>query len=1149
MNLNSNHSFQFKSLALFASAFVAIVSVIAGCMQQAHNPDGRSNVNLTISDPERAAHLDRVQRSDFCAGCHPDAAAEHRMNTHGRAFSDVEVRQATAQFSIPGCIDCHTPRPVFETGIGKNPIKRLHHLEEANSCLTCHARGNYDMSTFQGSARECKEAFDERVGLVEACASCHRNHGTPYQWEHAKFGKLAGNVCIDCHMPEVERAVAVGGTIKKTKRHTFFASRSESQLKMAYDYDVKLDGNELVVNVTNSGTGHNFPTELKQRSVESLVIVRNVSGIEIARSRQIFRDPYKRPYGLNLPVNTQIPSGESREHRVPVPIAAGTIETQLFYKLYYPIDDYHPDLSRVLESRSLAFGPIEPSTKPITTAAEIQAHLPEALAAHAASPGNLADFARPKIDKVNVDIPDGTKPGDVEQLISLFQFPVPEANKKAQDTLVMVGAAAVPGLIGALGSWDSKTWVQAQNVLIRIGTPAIPELVKSMNHAELYVRYHAREILARFDHAEVKKAGAVELLVSSLKSKEGLDRSSAADAIAKLKIREAIPALRELLKADDFDVVAAGARALGAFADRDSIEILQKTLARIKNTIETARDVAWSLAAAGSVDGARFLLDRLDYPDELVRVSIFEAFLDVTGLSAGYTPNLPFEERSTALAELRHEFVMKGAAALRAPRSLQIPGPLRVEVTKLVREMGGNDVHAPDAEETDKAIVRLIEIGKNAVPIIVEGLKWPAGFVDKRVALLRVLCEVPDPDALPALINAANDPTLTTSLWAARALETLNDKHGAHVLAKLTKRFDEAAGANRLSGNLGHPEDVRVMLGRVRAKLGDGDGGRLLLRLLFSIEPASRAGAEAALRELYVNNISNNSAIAKVARETLAKLPELRAAQVAEMRATWEKLVEKAEAAGDAAETKEQIMDALTKYDFAEEAATRYVDLDPRGFSVDFLRTTRGADALSVKLSENAAYRDAVAARDLHSILERRGWAQTANGMNVQFEEGRIVIDSSAGGSLTFGLGGPAGTSIPMEWWRDYELTFDVTIDQGELWILDRYDPIWAIYTQTAMSASAPEARGILHAQTQEKVLYQVKHSAIGSDIIHQQKKAGEAEEAAEVSISAPQKVRKGGMVFQVTAGTKVVISNLRLKVFRSDAAESVNAMIATPGR
>src|SRR5260221_7572369 len=154
-----------------------------------------------------------VMQSAFCAKCHPSQYAEHEQSTHGRAFTDEEVRLATARFSHQDCIICHTPRPIFETGVGMNPIRRFYDLEEGNTCMTCHWKPGKDYSAFHGGP-ECKTSFAEGSGTVEACASCHRNHGTPFQWEKNPNGKASGRICIDCHMQEVVRPVAVGGPEK-----------------------------------------------------------------------------------------------------------------------------------------------------------------------------------------------------------------------------------------------------------------------------------------------------------------------------------------------------------------------------------------------------------------------------------------------------------------------------------------------------------------------------------------------------------------------------------------------------------------------------------------------------------------------------------------------------------------------------------------------------------------------------------------------------------------------------------------------------------------------------------------------------------------------------------------------------------------------
>jgi hypothetical protein len=182
---------------------------------------------VATDDPPAPRKGPDVMQSVFCASCHPDDYAEHEQSTHGRAFTDEEVRLATARFAHQDCIICHTPRPIFETGVGQNPKRRYFDLEEGNTCMTCHFRPDYDYTAFVGGA-QCRDAFHPDVGTVEACASCHRNHGTPYQWEKAPTGKASGRVCMDCHMKEIERPIAVGGPVRTTHSHIFPARATSS---------------------------------------------------------------------------------------------------------------------------------------------------------------------------------------------------------------------------------------------------------------------------------------------------------------------------------------------------------------------------------------------------------------------------------------------------------------------------------------------------------------------------------------------------------------------------------------------------------------------------------------------------------------------------------------------------------------------------------------------------------------------------------------------------------------------------------------------------------------------------------------------------------------------------------------------------------
>ncbi len=780
--------------------------------------------------PERDVTRDiDVMESAFCAKCHPAIYAEHEQSTHGRAFTDAEVRLATARFDLKDCIRCHTPRPIFETGVGLNPLRRHYGLEEGNTCMTCHWTPDYDYTGFAGG-EECREAFHPDVGTVEACASCHRNHGTPYQWEKAPTGRATGRECLDCHMEEIERPVAVGGPVREVRSHVFPGSRSESQLRRAYSYRVRLDDDAAVVTIRNRGAGHNFPTELKQRSVESLVVVRDLTGEEVARSRMVFRDPYKRPYGLELPVNTQIPGGATREHRVPLPVEAGTVETTLFYKRYFPIDDYHPDLSRVLESRSIPFDGVVPSDEPVVSAPDVQVVTPEGIAAEASSVANLVDYARPPIGTVEVEIPTGDSPEDVAALIELFQFPVPQANGAARERLAEIGLPAVPALIEALGSWDNKTFNQAMAVLEKIGKPARPAIAAALESDQLYIRFHARKLVTRLAW---RGADVEEPLARALAAPAPLDRSSAAEAVGLLRLKAQADALRPLLADADPDVVRAAAFALAELEVRDAVPEMEAALGRAYYP-ETKRDLSLALAWLGSPAGVLTLLEGLDHRDDLIRESFFESFFAATGVHVGYDPLAPRPERLASIAALQAWWAAEGGADALVPLDPERDPVAVAHARKLVGQLGGSDL-GPTGSERDQAIQEeLAVMGKYAVPALIRGLKYPPGFGSKRAQICNILGRIGDRRAGPALAATLRDPVVAVSAWAAWALERVGDPATLPALARYEQRLRTLIAENRVPVEAGPGDRLLAQAASARLTLGDDGARHTLATLLLS---------------------------------------------------------------------------------------------------------------------------------------------------------------------------------------------------------------------------------------------------------------------------------------------------------------------------
>ncbi len=796
-----------------------------------------------------AAHRDRVMSSRFCSECHPAIYAEHQQNTHGRAFFDEEARLATRGFRREDCIRCHTPRPVFETGIGMTPMQRWTNLEEGNTCMSCHGRDGYDYAQFIGGV-QCKDAFEPAVGTVNHCATCHRIAGTPDQWSRAEHGKLAGNLCIDCHMPVVTRPVANGMPPRPVRSHLFPASSNESQLRRAYAYDAQIDGNEVVVRITNKGVGHNLPTANRQRGVESLVIVRDRDGNEVGRSRLVCRYPYAselEPHQLTLPQSSQIPSGKTTEHRVPITIADGTVETRLYFKLYRPSADTDAHLARCLEERRLPFAAIDPSPqKPI---AEVEVKYPAAATSldDFFSPTGYANVARPPASNAPVVVPEGVDAAAIDRLAAMLEAHLPEVRKRAKERLAAVFPASADALLAALGRWSNETFNEAQSTFLAIGAAAVPTLRRGLGDEQLYVRCHCRELLARLDLG-VDRAAVFGALRDALAFDHPLDRRSAASALGELGVEAAVPQLRDRIDDGDWDVVHAAAAALARLGDRAAVPRIEAALARAPWP-ETHRALGRALAELGSGGGVQHLIDDLDHPDELQRQLTFEALFAITGRHFGYDPGAPTADRLKAASRLQAWWTASGA-------TIAVHGQPRLDhathaaTWDLVQRLGGGTDTMAGGD--DAQIVRdLQSYGEDAVPALIEGLTFPSGFADKRARCCELLGRIGGRRAAPFLIAALRDPVPTVTEWASWALERCGDDQTAAPLREYEGRVPALVGTDRGEGDDAPADRLIARSARTRLMLGDELARPQLIGLLLSRNAAARQIAIGALRERY----------------------------------------------------------------------------------------------------------------------------------------------------------------------------------------------------------------------------------------------------------------------------------------------------------
>lgn len=299
----------------------------------------------------------RWESSSQCKSCHEDVWDEWHGSHHQIAFTNPEVRALSDDFRKEECMDCHLPRPLAVTGFGKRTLPRRTHFDEGIGCITCHLGpdgglvGRHDRPEVP-----CKPRANEAFLSVDACASCHNQHGTTDQWRASHYAKQ-GTDCSSCHMPAVER-VRPDGSRRMGRKHVYDGCHDPATLKQAGAFAVSRDGDAIELSLTNVGAGHNFPTEERHRAVDMMYRFVPADGGEAGewqrawRFRQPYRDEMEPINPGNEPgENAQLPAGATKTVRVPIPDGATAVETRLWYRLTPFVGDEDPRSTLLEEQR------------------------------------------------------------------------------------------------------------------------------------------------------------------------------------------------------------------------------------------------------------------------------------------------------------------------------------------------------------------------------------------------------------------------------------------------------------------------------------------------------------------------------------------------------------------------------------------------------------------------------------------------------------------------------------------------------------------------------------------------------------------------------------------------------------------------------
>ncbi|GJM20109.1 MAG: hypothetical protein DHS20C15_00240 [Planctomycetota bacterium] len=338
---------------------VALLIVLAGAAALFMIPEPPSPEDLSAGAPATRV-LQPLPSAlqggpNACLPCHAQVVDEWRRSMHSQAFTDPQVRapEQSDNFRKTECLPCHAPRPVFAFGIeeGTRVLARGTRQHDGIDCLSCHDLGNGHIAgTMSFPDAACVPQAEPRLSTPALCAPCHDQHNLHQEWLVSPAAER-GQDCNSCHMPHVQRPAANGLPAREGRSHDFPGGRDREFAVAGLELSAELDAEqrELIVQLTNTFAAHNLPSDSRNRALDLVVTLRDLSGRalpaipdlgdrhpggETGTARQRFRNPYRSSGNPS----TQLPAGETAELRVPVE-GAVSAEVEVYYKLQPWIPD------------------------------------------------------------------------------------------------------------------------------------------------------------------------------------------------------------------------------------------------------------------------------------------------------------------------------------------------------------------------------------------------------------------------------------------------------------------------------------------------------------------------------------------------------------------------------------------------------------------------------------------------------------------------------------------------------------------------------------------------------------------------------------------------------------------------------------------
>ena len=233
--------------------------------------------------------------AESCGECHGEIYEEWKTSIHAHAYEDPFFQAYWKKDgNIWVCLNCHAPlenqQPTLIKEIPRGRVEKAiqepnprydpEYQKESVTCAVCHVRDGVIYGPFEDSVAPHPTKFDPNFRTAQPCFRCHNvvsgpaqfynvgPCGTYAEYEGKYFMQERGFICQSCHMPEIDRPVAVNGPIRRGRQHLWRGGHDPGMIQRAVAVQVKADapspkpGDRLGITLTliNAGAGHKIPT-------------------------------------------------------------------------------------------------------------------------------------------------------------------------------------------------------------------------------------------------------------------------------------------------------------------------------------------------------------------------------------------------------------------------------------------------------------------------------------------------------------------------------------------------------------------------------------------------------------------------------------------------------------------------------------------------------------------------------------------------------------------------------------------------------------------------------------------------------------------------------------------------------------------------